>query len=125
MKSWKKFNSKDFTKEYLQDKINTLIINEKISSKKQEFALLLNNGWPKRDRFTKFLNSPVNDISPVSSPVSNLTYFLLDSKSTTFNPKTIIPGFTIASPGKDTNNYLKKSSTINVDLYIHSASEES
>lgn len=72
MKSWKKFNFKDFTKEYLQDKTNTLIINEKISSKKQEFALLLNNGWLKGDRFTKFLNSPVNDISPVDSPVSKL-----------------------------------------------------
>ena len=44
MKSWKKFNSKDFTKEYLQDKTITLIINEKISNKKQEFALLLNHG---------------------------------------------------------------------------------
>ena len=47
MKSWKKFNSKDFTKEYLQDKTITLIINEKISNKKQEFALLLNHGWLK------------------------------------------------------------------------------
>ena len=48
MKSWKKFNSKDFTKEYLQDKTITLIINEKISNKKQEFALLLNHGDSKK-----------------------------------------------------------------------------
>ena len=69
-----------FTKEYLQDRIGTLIINKKISKKKpQEFGPLIRYRWHKRDRLQSLMYSSPRQIFEYSyKEHCNLTCYLLD-----------------------------------------------
>ena len=70
-------------------------------------------------RHENFLNTPIKDtgtLPPVRFTISKMPT-MFSNKFATFNPVTPIPNFTIAfaSPGKDTDNSLKKCNTINVN----------
>ena len=74
------------------------------------------------------MNTPVNDIATFLVPFSaSQTPTTFSNKYETFNPITSFSDFTIAfaSPEKDTDNYLKKSNTVNANSYIDLAYEKS
>ena len=131
----KTFDFKDTTKEYLQDK-NQYAHNQQENKFKKTGIWTLTQLLMTQKRYItlfyifihQLLNTPVNDIATSTVPFSTSKIPTTSSnKSGTFNPITPILDFiiTFASPKKDTDNFLKKSSNINADSYIDSAYEKS